>query len=113
MIKTIDREELKKKIENRGESFHLIEVLADGPYKAGHIKGAINIPFKQVGTEAKRRFNKDDEIVVYCADAECTASDIAAEKLDSLGFTSVYDYHQGKEDWKEAGYPIVEGDSPE
>ena len=113
MAKSITREELKDKLDKRDENFHLLEVLAEGPYKAGHIKGAINIPFKRVGSEAKKRFNKDDEIVVYCADAECTASDIAAEKLDSFGFTNVYDYHEGKEDWKEAGYPIVEGDSPE
>jgi rhodanese-related sulfurtransferase len=105
VIQTIDRETLKKKLDNN-EDFHLVEVLPEKQYNAIHIKGAINIPIKDIGREATRRFDKDDEIVVYCADIECQSSPFAAEKLDSFGFKHVYDYEAGKKDWVEAGYPV-------
>jgi rhodanese-related sulfurtransferase len=105
MYKTIDREELKKKMENK-EDVVLIEVLGEEDYSKEHIKGAINIPLKNIGLEANKRFDKSKEIVVYCSDKNCGASPAAAEKLDSLGFENVYDYVEGKQGWKEAGLPM-------
>ncbi len=103
-MKTITKDELKKKLENG--NIHLIEVLGENEYNKAHIKGAINIPLKKVGTEAKQKFNEEDEIVVYCSDYDCSASPTAAKKLDSLGFKNVYDYEGGKKEWKEAGLPM-------
>lgn len=105
MAGRIDREELKKKID-RGESFRLVEVLAPKEYERLHIRGAENIPLAKVGREATSRYDKNDTIVVYCADSECKASPMAAQKLDTLGFTVVFDYVEGKADWVEAGYPV-------
>ena len=103
-MKAIKKDELKEKLESGNVT--LIEVLDEEKYKKEHIKGAINIPLKKIGTEAKQRFDKDEEIVVYCSDYECTSSPTAAKKLDDLGFENVYDYEGGKKEWKEAGYPM-------
>ncbi|MFP4268355.1 MAG: rhodanese-like domain-containing protein [Spirochaetaceae bacterium] len=105
MAYKIDREELKQKMDN-GESFILVEVLAPKEYERLHIRGAENIPLAQIGREATSRFNKNASIVVYCSDSECSASPKAAQKLDTLGFTNVFDYAEGKADWVEAGYPV-------
>jgi rhodanese-related sulfurtransferase len=105
MAETMETGYLKRKLD-RGDDFVLIEVLAEKPYRRGHIKGAINIPFRQIGREASERFDRDREIVVYCADRACKASTIAAEKLDSLGFENVFHYAGGKKEWMEAGYPM-------
>jgi len=109
MYKTIDRETLKRMMD-KDEDVKLVEVLMPKPFEEVHIKGAINIPLNTIGKEASRQFNKDDFIVVYCADTQCQASPKAAEKLDTFGFTNVWDYEGGKKDWMEAGYP-VEGSS--
>ena len=53
--------------------------------------------------------DKDAEIVVYCANAPCQNSGIAAERLAQLGYARVRDYHEGKADWIEAGYPVEKG----
>jgi rhodanese-related sulfurtransferase len=53
--------------------------------------------------------DKDSEVVVYCADAACSGSDVAAEGLEKLGYTNVADYHEGKADWQEAGLPTESG----
>jgi rhodanese-related sulfurtransferase len=37
---------------------------------------------------------------------ECKASLRAAEKLEKLGYTNVYEYSGGKHDWQAAGYAL-------
>ena len=106
-MKTISLDELKEKMDQKKTI--LIEVLSEDKYKDEHIKGAINIPLKKIGTEAKKQFNLDDEIVVYCSDKECTSSPTAAKKLDDLGFQNVYDFEGGKKEWKDAGL-LMESD---
>jgi len=105
MSQKIDRETLKQKLDNN-EDVKLIEVLMPKPFNQAHIKGAINIPLNKIAKEATERFHKDDQIIVYCADKECKASPAAAEKLETFGFSNVYDYEGGKKDWMEAGYPV-------
>ncbi len=105
MPKTIDRNELKRRLDS-GEDIKLIEVLKEDEYKRLHIRGAMNIPLATIGATAREKFSKDDFIVVYCSDINCTASPTAAEKLESFGFTNVHDYAEGKADWHEAGYPM-------
>jgi rhodanese-related sulfurtransferase len=60
----------------------LIEVLDEEEYNKAHIKGAINIPLKRIGTEAKQKFSEEDEVVVYCSNYDCSASPTAAKKLE-------------------------------
>jgi rhodanese-related sulfurtransferase len=43
-------------------------------------------------------------MVVHCSGPACTASEIAANKLGSLGFSDIWRFKGGIEDWKAAGY---------
>ncbi len=104
MAKNIDAKTLKEKID-RGDQFHLVETLLPQEYAKWHLPGAISIHFNKIGKAARDRFAEDDEIVVYCHDAECNASPIAAKKLESMGYKNVYEFSGGKAAWKEAGYP--------
>ncbi len=105
MYATIDTETLKERLDSN-QDLHLIEVLAEKEFKRLHIRGAEHIQFGRIAGEANKRFGKEDEIIVYCADRQCTASTIAAKKLDSMGFTNVYDFEGGKQAWQDAGYPM-------
>lgn len=100
-MQTITTEELKQKLENNDVT--LIEVLEEEEYNKKHIKGALNIPLKKIGFEAKNRFSKDEPLAVYCSDKDCSASPTAAKKLEDLGFTNIYHYEGGKKAWEEAG----------
>jgi len=104
MMKTITRDDLKKKMD-AGEKFKLIDVLSAQHFSEEHLPRAINIPLGEIEARAEE-LEKDEEIVVYCASFECTASTAAAEKLEALGFTNVLDYEGGIKDWKEAGYEL-------
>lgn len=48
----------------------------------------------------------DDEIVVYCSDAPCIASQTAYTMLKANGFTNVRLFAGGLREWEEAGYPL-------
>lgn len=104
-MKKIGRDQLKQKID-AGEEFVLIETLSAASYQSWHLPGAINIPKTEIGDRAENLIpDKSAMVVTYCASPACTASTIAADKLEEMGYTNVYEYEGGKSDWEEAGYP--------
>ena len=106
MNQSISRDDLNNLI-NSGRKPTIIEALPKQYYEAEHLPGAINIPHDTIQLNATQLIpNKQQTVVVYCASAECKNSHIAAETLRQLGYTSVYEYSEGKKDWKEAGLPL-------
>ena len=104
-MKTITREELKQKMDNK-EDFTLVEVLGERVYKEWHLPGAIHISVNDIEEQAPTKLpDKNKEIIVYCASFTCMASPRAAKTLEGMGYTNVADYEGGKADWEEAGYP--------
>ncbi|WP_435100288.1 rhodanese-like domain-containing protein [Arhodomonas sp. AD133] len=111
MTEKITRDELKTKLD-RGDDVTLVEALPARYYRHQHLPGALNIPHDEVRELAADMLpERSAEIVVYCASGPCRNSAIAAEELTRLGYTNVRDYHEGKADWVEAGYPTESGES--
>jgi len=109
MVAKITRDELKTKLD-RGERVVLVEALPPKYFLDQHLPGAINLPHDQVDALAPALLpDKGAEIVVYCANAPCKNSGIAAQRLAELGYGRVRDYHEGKADWIAAGYPVQSG----
>ena len=105
-MKTITRDTLKDKIE-RGDDFHLVDVLSPSHYEEVHIKGARNIPLEELRQKAPELLpDKDKEVITCCASFTCPASGMAAKILQQMGYTNVIDYSGGIKDWTEAGYPV-------
>lgn len=106
MVTKITRNELKAKID-RGDDFYLVEALPEKYYRDAHLPGALHLPHDQVGQLAPTLLpDKRREVVVYCANAPCQNSTIAAERLDALGYARVLEYAEGKQDWIDAGLPV-------
>lgn len=85
----------------------LINALANKAFVAKHIPGSINIPSENAEIAEQVIPYKDAEIVVYCANAECTASAELARKLEDMGYKNVQDFEDGLSGWKSAGYKLV------
>lgn len=103
-METITTEGLRAKLA-RGDDFALVEVLPYEAYDKYHLPGAINIPLGEGFAEkaAHALPNKNQEIVVYCSDENCSASPTAAKQLMDLGYRRIIDYEFGKRDWLKKG----------
>jgi rhodanese-related sulfurtransferase len=109
MARTITLAELQAKLDGPNPPV-LVEALGPQYYEQAHLPGAINIPHTEVRQLAPSLLpDKDADVVVYCASGPCQNSGIAARMLESLGYTSVSDYHEGKAEWIEAGLPTESG----
>ncbi len=65
-----------------------IDVRTDREYKSGHIEGAINIHYKEIGREIESvTKNKDEKIYLYCESGG--RSGIAKKILDKMGYVNV------------------------
>ena len=63
-MKTIDREQLKEKIE-RGDDFVLLEVLSEASYNQAHLPGAIRFQGRVMIPDLLP--DKTTEVVAYCS----------------------------------------------
>lgn len=107
MITEINRDELWQKLNHPKKSV-LLEALPAEEYRQGHLPGALNLPPEEVPTLATELLpRKDVEVIVYCAGADCDASERVGAELMNMGFSNVRRYVGGKRDWIEAGLPTV------
>ena len=101
-IETISRDELKQKLD-RGDDFRLVMALHEWAFRAVHIPGSIHF---QTPEDAHAALDMDDEIVVYCSDPACVASQFAYQDLVEHGYRNVRRYEGGLSDWEAAGYQL-------
>ncbi|ASS40016.1 rhodanese-like domain-containing protein [Fusobacterium sp. oral taxon 203] len=82
-----------KDIENllKNKEF-LLDVREDYEYQYGHIKGAVNLPLREILSQ-KDTLPKDRDIYVYCRSAHRSAD--AVNFLKSLGFEKVHNIEGG------------------
>ena len=98
----ISREDLKAKIDN-GDDFKLVMTLNEWAYRLSHIPGSLNVTSNE---QAKALLEPDDDVVVYCSDELCLASQAAYRFLVQIGYKHVRRYAGGLSDRAEAGYPL-------
>ena len=79
------------------EGYIILDVREQDEYDAGHIPGAILIPYTQIEAKASEMLaDKDQLILVYCRSGR--RSKIAAEALAELGYTNIKEFG-GIIDW--------------
>jgi rhodanese-related sulfurtransferase len=96
----------------------LIDARVASEYAEGHIKGAVNVPYREKSAKAtdfdasKDEFNVDKlppnkgaDIVIYCNGPECWKSYKASTAAIKAGYTNIHWYRSGFPDWKQKGFP--------
>ena len=107
-MQTVTYDELsrmRKDVAIGREDFALINVLGRESFNERHIPGSINAPYEDderfVNRVKDAAGSKERKIVVYCAGPSCDDSRKAAKKLSAEGFSHVYAYEGGNQEWFE------------
>jgi rhodanese-related sulfurtransferase len=100
-MRTIGPEELKQKLD-RQDHFRLVMVPGEWAYQAKHIPGSLHFATMR---EALHSLNKEDEIVVYCSDASCSASAALGQLLERHSYPHVLHFAGGLQEWEQGAIP--------
>lgn len=96
-ITMVDKEAIKAEV--IGKDVQLVDVRTPGEYNAGHIDDAVNFDLSKRNTflEQIETLDKGQPVYVYCLVGSRSA--FAAKILRSKGFTKIFDYSGGYNDW--------------
>ena len=86
-----------------GEGPVVIDVRTPEEYAAGHVPGAVNIPFDQVA-ERISEVDAPDGVALYCMVGPRARKGESA--LLNAGYSSVFHLEGGLAAWKAAGLPL-------
>lgn len=67
----------------------VVDVRTPAEFAAGHVPGAINIPFDEIGRRAGEIGPTETPVLLYCRSGR--RSGVAAETLRGLGYQKLYD----------------------
>ena len=85
----------------------LLDVRSAEEFAAGHIPGAINIPYDEIPSRlAELAEFRDTELVVYCRTGR--RAGIAEATLREAGFSSVSDLDGHMREWTAARHPVTD-----
>ena len=90
-------------------SLFLLDVRRPDEFAAGHIPGAVNIPYDQVAARLGE-IPKDDEVVLYCHSGR--RAGLAAEVLAANGYTKLAHLQGDMQGWQSAGRPVEAAAGP-
>ncbi|NUO19428.1 rhodanese-like domain-containing protein [bacterium] len=95
-------------------NIHFVDAREDTLYKAGHIPGAINIPFEHLDLHGDKflALPKDDLIVIYCDGGDCHLSHDLAEFALANGYGRLAVFTGGWEEWSKETDMIETGADP-
>lgn len=105
---SIDAPELKRMLDVANPPT-LVDVRLEDDWKCSRLPGARNnCVFEVVFLDRMAAVAPDlaAPVVVYGADSGSFESRMAAEKLQRLGYTDVYDFRDGVFGWKVSGFPV-------
>jgi rhodanese-related sulfurtransferase len=92
----------------KDQSLFVLDVRTPEEYAAGHVPGAVNVPYDQVASHLAE-IPKDKEVVLYCRSGRRTG--LAAEVLEANGYTKLVHLQGDMQAWLQDGRPVEGGDA--
>lgn len=86
-----------------GENLVIVDGRSEEAFEVEHIPGALNLPHREICSNATSHLDKTQVHVCYCDGIGCNASTKTALKLLTLGF-EVRELIGGLDWWKRDGY---------
>lgn len=101
-LEPVSRKELMQRLKDK--SVLLLDVRPEDEFAQGHLPGALNIPFGQLGKRLAK-LPKKARIVAYCRGPYCVLSFEAVAALRAKGYDARR-LEDGYPEWKAAGLPV-------
>ena len=102
----IDQASLLKRIEKKDSTMVILDVRTPEEYAAGHVPGAINIPYTHLPVRISEVADAaDKDIVVYCAIG--VRAELGAERLRENGFSRLLHLDGDMKSWEEKKRPLT------
>lgn len=78
-------------------------------FAAGHIEGAVRLIDTDVNPESLAKYvkAKDTPVLFYCNGVKCGRAAKAADKAVKLGYSNIYYYALGMDEWNAQKLPLV------
>lgn len=92
-------------LERGGADFTLVDTRSPEAFAAGHIPGAVNVPYAGIDETTAVLPPRDRLVVTYCSSPACNAATKGAAAFAALGY-QVKEMLGGLEYWQREGYPI-------
>lgn len=100
----INQEALLKRIEKKDASMIILDVRTPEEFAAGHVPGAINIPYTHLPARVSElRDVSDKDIVLYCATG--VRAERAAGRIREHGYTRLLHLDGDMKAWNEKNRP--------
>lgn len=103
-----DPSDVHADLESGVGGFRVVDARGADAYAAGHLPGAIHLPYRTISAETAAGLDADDVVVTYCWGPHCNSAERAAVRLAALGFR-VKLMVGGVWGWEQDGYPLVGG----
>jgi phage shock protein E len=94
---------------NKDSSLLLLDVRTPEEFAAGHVPGAVNIPYDQVASRLNE-IPKSDEVVLYCHSGR--RAGLAMETLAANGYTKLAHLSGDMQGWQSAGRRVETAAAP-
>jgi rhodanese-related sulfurtransferase len=95
----------------KADDFVLLDVRSPDLYLAGHVPGAVNLPWRKIIASKIRAWPEDTVFVVYCSGPHCNGADRAALALARLE-RPVKIMIGGAIGWVDDGFSLLSGIEP-
>lgn len=103
-IKEVTVSETRERLQENSDA-RLIDVREDNEWDAAHAAGAIHLGKGIIERDIEATVpDKSTELILYCGGGYRSA--LAADVLQTMGYTNVFSMAGGWKAWKESGAPI-------
>ncbi|HEY0510312.1 MAG TPA: rhodanese-like domain-containing protein [Thermoanaerobaculia bacterium] len=104
--------------DRRPRDLMLLDLREPGDFAIGHLPGALNLPILRFAAELEAVVSTSwpaadratAPLLLYCYGIDCVRSRKAGAQAARLGFRNVLWFRGGIQEWRDAGYPLL--DSP-
>lgn len=106
---TVNAEQVIKLVETASDLV-ILDNRKESDYNAGHIEGAVRLLDEDItdaGVLAKHIPSKATPALFYCNGVKCGRAAKAATKAIEAGYSKVYYYALGMDEWRAKGLPLV------